>query len=79
VSAVYDAQECTFCEKRLYFSVLGDKRTPNGHGIFTLRLWAGKSARHTVAPPLFATTAVQYDGERYVTMIDPEGHPFCLC
>jgi predicted enzyme related to lactoylglutathione lyase len=23
--------------------------------------------------------AVQYDGERYVTMIDPEGHPFCLC
>jgi predicted enzyme related to lactoylglutathione lyase len=21
--------------------------------------------------------AVQYDGERYVTMFDPEGHPFC--
>lgn len=23
--------------------------------------------------------AQQYGGERFVTMIDPEGHPFCLC
>lgn len=22
---------------------------------------------------------VQYGGQHYVTMIDPEGHPFCLC
>jgi len=22
---------------------------------------------------------VQYGGERYVTLLDPEGHPFCLC
>ena len=21
----------------------------------------------------------QYGGQRYVTMLDPEGHPFCLC
>ena len=21
----------------------------------------------------------QYDGEHYMTMLDPEGHPFCLC
>jgi catechol 2,3-dioxygenase-like lactoylglutathione lyase family enzyme len=24
-------------------------------------------------------TAAQYGGEHYVTMLDPEGHPFCLC
>ena len=23
--------------------------------------------------------AAQYGGEHFVTMIDPEGHPFCLC
>ncbi|HCA28462.1 MAG TPA: VOC family protein [Ruminococcaceae bacterium] len=23
--------------------------------------------------------AVQYGGEHFVTMFDPEGHPFCLC
>lgn len=23
--------------------------------------------------------AAQYDGERFVTILDPEGHPFCLC
>lgn len=23
--------------------------------------------------------ASQYGGEHFVTMIDPEGHPFCLC
>ena len=23
--------------------------------------------------------AVQYGGEEFVTMLDPEGHPFCLC
>ena len=23
--------------------------------------------------------ATQYGGEHFVTMIDPEGHPFCLC
>ena len=29
---------------------------------------------------LGATKAVaQYGGEHFVTMIDPEGHPFCLC
>ena len=24
-------------------------------------------------------TATQYGGEHFVTLIDPEGHPFCLC
>ena len=24
-------------------------------------------------------TAEQYGGEHFVTMLDPEGHPFCLC
>jgi len=23
--------------------------------------------------------AEQYDGEHYVTLLDPVGHPFCLC
>lgn len=23
--------------------------------------------------------AAQYGGEHFITMIDPEGHPFCLC
>jgi hypothetical protein len=23
--------------------------------------------------------ASQYGGEHFVTMLDPEGHPFCLC
>lgn len=23
--------------------------------------------------------AAQYGGEHFVTMLDPEGHPFCLC
>lgn len=23
--------------------------------------------------------AFQYGGEQFVTMLDPEGHPFCLC
>ena len=23
--------------------------------------------------------AVQYGGEEFVTMLDPQGHPFCLC
>lgn len=23
--------------------------------------------------------AIQYGGDRFVTMTDPEGHPFCLC
>lgn len=26
-----------------------------------------------------AKTASQYGGDHFVTMIDPEGHPFCLC
>jgi hypothetical protein len=24
-------------------------------------------------------TASQFGEEQYVTMLDPEGHPFCLC
>jgi hypothetical protein len=24
-------------------------------------------------------SAAQYGGEQFVTMLDPEGHPFCLC
>ena len=23
--------------------------------------------------------ATQYGGEHYITMLDPEGHPFCVC
>jgi catechol 2,3-dioxygenase-like lactoylglutathione lyase family enzyme len=26
-----------------------------------------------------AKAATQYGGEHFVTMLDPEGHPFCLC
>ena len=26
-----------------------------------------------------AKAAVQYGGENFITMLDPEGHPFCLC
>lgn len=26
-----------------------------------------------------AKAAAQYGGEHFVTMLDPEGHPFCLC
>lgn len=38
------------------------------------------SAAVEEAIKLGATKSVaQYGGEHFVTMVDPEGHPFCLC